>query len=165
MKELKVLIPQTDTERANHDPCHQFVNMDGYLTDDGEALVELAFEVLKRACYQNAKTHGWWDRDRSFGDIIALVHSELSEALEEYRNGEVPQRISYQHPLNEDDRVDQIDYMGEVCKPEGIPAEFADVFIRLLDYAGHQDIPLGKAVVEKHMYNFTRPHRHGGKAL
>ena len=32
-----------------------------------------------------ARDHGWWDTERTFGDCIALVHSELSEALEAYR--------------------------------------------------------------------------------
>lgn len=38
--------------------------------------------------HQNAKDHGWWEGERSFGEIIALCHSELSEAPEAYRNGE-----------------------------------------------------------------------------
>lgn len=165
MRRITALIPETSTERANHDPCHDFVNMDGSLTPDGELLVHLAFEVMKRACYQNAASHGWWDSDRSFGEIIALAHSELSEALEEFRNGHAPQELSYQNPQDRDIRVNQFHYMGEVCKPEGIPAEIADVFIRLLDYSGRQDVPIGQAFIEKHAFNFTRPHRHGGKVL
>ena len=45
-------------------------------------LNRLAAEV-----HQNAVEHGWWDGPPTFGDIIALCHSELSEALEAYRDG------------------------------------------------------------------------------
>ena len=43
---------------------------------------------LAREINENAQLHGWWDKERSFRDIIALCHSELSEALEAYRNHE-----------------------------------------------------------------------------
>lgn len=99
---------------------------------------------------KTAGDHGWLD-DRSFGDHVALMHSELSEALEEYRAG---------HGLNE------IYYNPEKpTKPEGIPAELADVLIRIGAYAGQHGINLKDALDRKAAYNRTRPYRHGGKVI
>lgn len=82
--------------------------------------------------HENARAHGWWDTERSFGEVIALIHSELSEALEEYRNGHAPTETYY--------------YDGG--KPEGIPSELADVVIRVLDWCGHEGITLDTVIIK-----------------
>lgn len=102
---------------------------------------------LRDDIHQNAVEHGWWDEERSFGEIIALCHSELSEALEEYRNGILPGMI----------------YGYE--QPGGIDVELADCIIRILDYCGAAGIDIEQAIRVKHEYNKGRPYRHGGKKI
>jgi NTP pyrophosphatase (non-canonical NTP hydrolase) len=105
--------------------------------------------------HENAIEHGWWEEERSFGELIALCHSELSEALEEYRNGVKPQEQYYSWPNGE----------NGIKKPEGIISELADVVIRIMDMCGYYGIDLEAAIKEKHAYNVTRPYKHGGKKI
>lgn len=98
-----------------------------------------------------AKDHGWWEGEdenpRNIGEQIALMHSELSEALEEYRDSKPP---IYTNPEKPD-------------KPEGIVVEFADVLIRIFDTCERYGWDLEQALDMKIAYNETRPYRHGGK--
>lgn len=98
--------------------------------------------------HNNSKAHGWWDEPRVFGEIVALCHSELSEALEEYRNGKP---MVYCNDGSD--------------KPEGIAVEMIDCMIRILDWLGSLDIDVEFLLGLKHDYNKTRPYKHGGKVI
>lgn len=122
-------------------------------------------QLIFRA-HETATEKGWWSHDRTFGDQIALMHSELSEALEEFRKGVLFNEIyrdngvGGRHPFEIAKKLEGVD-----AKPEGIAVEFADVLIRIFDTCGQYNIPLAKALEAKLEYNKSRPYRHGGKAL
>jgi NTP pyrophosphatase (non-canonical NTP hydrolase) len=109
--------------------------------------------------------NGWFDTDRPFGDDIALLHSEVSEAYEEYRKGRSVSLRYYQRKDGSMTMVPKDRSNSTLHKPEGVPSELADVLIRLLDTAHRYGIDLEGAVAEKLAYNATRGHRHGGKVV
>lgn len=133
---------------------------------------------MVKAIHENAVAHGWWEGSRSFPEIIALIHSELSEALEEYRagrpmlyhictssNGETLALCDADIAKHHCGVVDCVECEDYDVKPEGIAVELADALIRILDYCGHEHIDIDAIVREKHEYNKTRPYRHGGKIV
>ena len=106
--------------------------------------MEAIKNVINRLCvaaHTTAAEHGWWEGDRSIGECIALMHSELSEALEYARK---------------DPRA-----MSNHINTTGIEEEFADVLIRIFDYCGKNNLNLGDALVKKMEYNKSRPYKHG----
>lgn len=113
--------------------------------------------------HANAVAHGWWDEARSFGDIVALCHSELSEALEAYRDGEELVHGCCGHCTFEAS-CDHPAPAGETgCKPEGVAVEMIDCIIRILDWCGKMGVDVDGVLAMKHAYNKGRPYRHGGE--
>ncbi len=108
-------------------------------------------DIGRQAC-ETAHEKGWYDNGvPTFGERIALSHSELSEALEAYRTH------GFKAWTVTDERGHE--------KPEGVLSEIADVIIRIAELAHLHATDLDAAVAEKMAYNKTRPYRHGGKKL
>lgn len=112
--------------------------------------------ALKEEIHQDAKARGWHDgKPLEFPEFVALCHTELSEALEIYRNPTTT--------INAITTVDTEKF--GVTKPVGIPIELADTVIRILDGCELYKIDIEKAIREKMQFNRTRDYRHGNKVL
>jgi NTP pyrophosphatase (non-canonical NTP hydrolase) len=84
-----------------------------------------------------------WRKERNQAEIIALIHSELSEALDALRHGNPPCK-----------KIPEISAVEE---------ELADTIIRIMDLANAHNYDIPKALFLKMEYNKQRPYRHGGK--
>jgi hypothetical protein len=137
----------------------------------------ISIDKLVEESYGTAKAKGWHDpgMEKTIGDDIALIHSELSEALEDFRNGRKPNEVYYEAtvvlPGGEEQKmtIPSGELLGKAYKgtpkPCGFPVELADAIIRIADVCGKHNIDLDTALKMKLGYNKTRPHRHGNKVL
>ena len=130
---------------------------------------ELAKEV-----HENAVAHGWWEKPPTLPEALCLIHAELSEALEEYREGNpliygtcalAAEDCKFSGVCDRVGRPGEGEGIDGPCKPEGIAVELADVILRTLDLMAALGVDVDAVVMAKHKYNLGREYRHGGTTV
>lgn len=89
----------------------------------------------QKAIWKNADNHGWHNPACDLPTDLLLIHSEVSEACEALRKGNM----------------------------ENLEEELADIIIRVLHVAEKNGFNMEEAVWKKHKKNILRPYRHGNK--
>jgi NTP pyrophosphatase (non-canonical NTP hydrolase) len=127
-------------------------------------------EEISKEINANAHEKGFWDKGLDVPKMLALIHSEVSEALEadrkddrfprNYLGGDASETKRFL-PEFKDDNDFKVDF--EISTKNTLEDELADAAIRIFDLALEMNIDLPWHIKQKVRYNTGRPKMHGGK--
>lgn len=115
---------------------------------------------LSQEIHENNRSKGFYEDEKNIGEMLALIHSEVSEALEADRKEKYSPINSVEILLLNDQEFQQI---FEITFKNSFEDELADIMIRVMDLAQHKGIDLEAHIKAKMRYNSLRPYKHGKK--
>lgn len=122
-------------------------------------------EQMQEEVFRINDANGWFEAERSVGEDVALLHSEVSEMFEAYRDHGLEDATATAGMTPEQVEQFMATYDKPMVKPEGFGSECADVLIRLLDTCRRTGINLREEYQRKSAFNKTRSYKHGGKRI
>lgn len=126
----------------------------------------MSIAELQKQAHENSKNKGFWDGPFNMGEKLALIHGEVSEAMEADRKGRYADCQDLQEMTQEYTWEDsQISFITTFKKDikDSWEDEMADAVIRIMDLCEYKGIDLEWHIQQKMKYNATRPHMHGKK--
>ena len=123
----------------------------------------MTIKKLQDTAFANALRHGFHHKDQNIGEMLMLIVSELSEALEADRKNKHADLQNYNAGIatynGESESQDKSTF--EFYIKDTFEDELADAVIRIADLCGYLNIDLESHIKAKMRYNESRPHKHG----
>lgn len=118
---------------------------------------------LSKEVHANAKAKGFFDDEKNIGEMLCLIHSETSEALECDRKDKYFKKLQLSLANYEQlpDLTFKVQFETDV--KDTFEDELADIMIRVMDLAAFKGVNLERHIKAKMRYNALRPHKHGKK--
>ncbi|WRQ11952.1 hypothetical protein vBSlqSZDD2_41 [Serratia phage vB_SlqS_ZDD2] len=118
------------------DASEVLAGVQALMADGGQEMAHQFVNLLAQRIHESNVAAGWWpESGRNIPEVLCLIHSEISEAMEGYRKDLMDDHLPHR---------------------KMIEVELADAIIRILDLAGYFKMDIGGAISEKRAYNAKR---------
>ena len=130
-----------------------------------KSLKKIMINRLAKEIHKNNVEKGFYEKPKNIGEMLALIHSEVSEALECDRKSKyckLKSKSDWSLITSSPTKQESMERFEEHVK-DTFEDELADIMIRVMDLAAHKGVDLEVHINKKMYYNSLRSYKHGKK--